>query len=87
MTPTPQMDDQAETLDRYITNCMISAEATIHSHNMEDFSPKKVEATNTEKFWKLALQANRDNRDNLQHPNTTSGKYNGKAPCHGHVRH
>jgi hypothetical protein len=55
------MDDQAKTLDKYITTCMLIAEATIHSHNTYDFSPKKVEAADLEKFWKLALQANRSN--------------------------
>jgi hypothetical protein len=35
------MDDQAKTLDKYITTCMLIAEATIHSHNTDDFSPKK----------------------------------------------
>jgi hypothetical protein len=55
------MGDQAETLDIYRTTCMLIAEATIHSHNTDDFSPKKVEAADMEKFWKLALQANRNN--------------------------
>jgi hypothetical protein len=52
------MKDQAEILDDYITNCMLIAESTIHSHNLDDFSPKKVEAASVEKFWKLAFQAN-----------------------------
>jgi hypothetical protein len=60
-TPSQWMDDQTEILDKYITTCMLIAEATIHSHNTDDLSPKKVEAADTEKFWKLALQANRSN--------------------------
>jgi hypothetical protein len=40
---TPWMDKQAETMDKYITDCMLKAEATIHKHNLEDFSPHKVE--------------------------------------------
>jgi hypothetical protein len=60
-TPSQWMDEQAKTLDKYITTCMLIAEATIHSHNMDDFSPKKVEAADIKKFWKLALQANRSN--------------------------
>jgi hypothetical protein len=60
-TPSQWMDDQTGILDKYITTCMLIAEATIHSHNMDDFSTKKVEAADMEKFWKLALQANRSN--------------------------
>jgi hypothetical protein len=43
-TPSPQMDDQAETLDKYITTLMLIAEGTIHSHNTDDFSPIQVGA-------------------------------------------
>jgi hypothetical protein len=57
-----RMENQAEILDNYITMCMLTAEATIHCHNFKDFSPKKVELANMEKFWKLALQADKDNR-------------------------
>jgi hypothetical protein len=39
---TPWMDEQAKILDKYITNCMLKAEATIHKHNLEDFSPTKL---------------------------------------------
>jgi hypothetical protein len=39
---TAWVDTQAKTLDEYITNCMLAAEATIHRHNLEDFSPKKL---------------------------------------------
>jgi hypothetical protein len=53
------MEDQTEILDQYITNCMLSAEATIHRHNLDDFSPKKVEMATLEKFWKLSLHAHR----------------------------
>jgi hypothetical protein len=60
-TPSQWMDDQAKTLDKYITTCMLIAEATIHSHNTDNFSPKQVEAADMEKFRKLALQANRSN--------------------------
>jgi hypothetical protein len=52
------MEDQAENLDDYITNCMLIAESTIHSHNLDDFSPKKFKAASVKKFWKLAFQAN-----------------------------
>jgi hypothetical protein len=55
---TTWMEEQAETLDKYITDCMLNAEATIHKHSLEDFSPHKVEMAMMEKFWKLALQAN-----------------------------
>jgi hypothetical protein len=55
---TQRMEDQAEILNDYITHCMLIAESTIHSHNLDDFSPKKVEAASVENFWKLALQAN-----------------------------
>jgi hypothetical protein len=58
---TPWMDEQAEIMDKYITDCMLKAEATIHEHNLEDFSPHKVEMALTEIFWKLALQANQRN--------------------------
>jgi hypothetical protein len=53
------MEDQTEILDQYITNCMLSAEATIHCHSLDDFSPKKVEMATLEKFWKLSLHAHR----------------------------
>jgi hypothetical protein len=55
---TQKMEDQAEILDDYITKCMLTAESTIHSHHLDDFSPTKVEAASVEKFWKLAFQAN-----------------------------
>jgi hypothetical protein len=55
---TPWMDKQAEIMDKYITSCMLKAEATIHEHNLEDFSLHKVEMALTEMFWKLAFQAN-----------------------------
>jgi hypothetical protein len=58
---TAWMEEQAEILDKYITDCMLNAEATIHEHNLDDFSPHKVETAMMEKFWKLALQANRSN--------------------------
>jgi hypothetical protein len=41
MTPSQWMDDQAETLDKYITTCMLIAEATIHGHNTETSAQKK----------------------------------------------
>jgi hypothetical protein len=44
------MEDQVEILAGYITTCMLIAESTIHSHNLEDFSPKRVEAASIEKF-------------------------------------
>jgi hypothetical protein len=47
-TPTPWMEDQVKILNKYITTCMLAAEATIHSHHQED--PKKVEAANIESF-------------------------------------
>jgi hypothetical protein len=47
---TPWMDEQSETINKYITNCMPKAEATIHEHNLEDFSPYKVEMALTENF-------------------------------------
>jgi hypothetical protein len=50
---TPWMDKQAEIIDKYITNCMLKAEATIHKHNLEDFSPHKVEMALTENFGSL----------------------------------
>jgi hypothetical protein len=55
---TPWMDKQAKLMDKYITNCMLKV---IHKHNLEDFSPHKVEMALTENFWKLALQANQHN--------------------------
>jgi hypothetical protein len=58
---TTWMEEQAEALDKYITDCMLNAEATIHEHNLNDFSPHKVEMAMMEKFWKLALQANWSN--------------------------
>jgi hypothetical protein len=58
--PTQWMEDQTETLDRYITDCMLSAEATIHRHSLDDFSPKKVKMAAVEKFWKLVLHAHRN---------------------------
>jgi hypothetical protein len=58
---TTWMEEQAETLDKYITNCMLNAEATICRHNLDDFSRHKVEMAMMEKFWKLALQANQSN--------------------------
>jgi hypothetical protein len=56
------MENQVETLDDYITTCMLAAEVTIHPHNFKDFSPKKVKAANMAKVWKLALQGNKDNK-------------------------
>jgi hypothetical protein len=38
---TQKMEDQAEILDDYITNCMLTAESTIHSHNLDDFQSGK----------------------------------------------
>jgi hypothetical protein len=38
---TPWMENQVEILGNYITTCMLAAEATIHLHNFEYFSPKK----------------------------------------------
>jgi hypothetical protein len=59
---TTWLEEQAETLDKYITDCMLNAEATIHKHNLEDFSPHKVNLEDfsphkvkmamMEKFWK-----------------------------------
>jgi hypothetical protein len=39
--PTQWMEDQTEILDKYITDCMLLAEAMIHQHSLDDFSPKK----------------------------------------------
>jgi hypothetical protein len=52
------MDEQAKIIDKYLTDCVLKAESTIHEHNLEHFSPHKLEMALTEKFWKLALQAN-----------------------------
>jgi hypothetical protein len=36
------MEDQTEILDKYILDCMLAAEATIHSHSLDDFSQTKA---------------------------------------------
>jgi hypothetical protein len=66
------VDNQVEILDEYITTCMLAAEVTIHCHNLEDFSPKKVEAANMEKYWRPALQAN---QSKAQVPTVPAKKY------------
>jgi hypothetical protein len=58
---TPWMDELSEIINKYITNCMLKAEETIHKYNLEDFSPYKVEMALSKFFWKLALQAIRRN--------------------------
>jgi hypothetical protein len=62
------MEDQMEILDKYITNCMLKAEVAIHSHSLDDFSPKKA---TTEKFWRLALHANKNRLTTPTKPMTT----------------
>jgi hypothetical protein len=47
------MEQQVETIDQYITDCMLNAEVTIHEHNLDNFSPHKVEMAMMEKIWKL----------------------------------
>jgi hypothetical protein len=77
------MEDQVEILDSYITTCMIIVESTIHSHNLEDYSPKNVEAARTDFFLEVGPPSQSEQHTNT---NTTNGKDHVKISKHGQVR-
>jgi hypothetical protein len=79
---TQWMEDQAEILDDYITTCMLIAESTIHSHNLDDFSPKS-QSSKCGNFLEASLPGQPKQHTNS---NTTSGKDHVKISKHGHNR-
>jgi hypothetical protein len=52
-----KMHQDAETIDQYITKCMLKCKRLSNTVQGEDFSPKKREAADIAKFWALALSA------------------------------
>jgi hypothetical protein len=76
---TPWMDKQANMIDKYITNCMLKAEATIHEHNL--FSPHKVEMALMEKKLEACPTGQ---LVQLQTTNPANGKHNQLLSKHGH---
>jgi hypothetical protein len=74
---TTWMGDQAKILDKYIMSCMLAAEATIHCHILEDFSPK----SRGSQHGKI-LEAGITSRSGMH----TNGKNNYQLPKHGYHR-
>jgi hypothetical protein len=52
-----KMHRDAETIDQYITKCMLKCERMINTAQGDNFSPRKKKAADTAKFWALALSA------------------------------
>jgi hypothetical protein len=65
--PTQWMEDQTEILDKYITDCILSAEATIHQASLDNSAPKKWKWQQLRNSGNYPYMPTRTNQQYLHH--------------------